>query len=45
MDIETKNIEHLKKAEIILSAKCWRERSKKIKTKNYPLDVLTGGDR
>ena len=30
---------------MIPSAKCWKERSNKIKTKKYPLDGLTGGDR
>lgn len=29
---------------MILSAKCWRKRSSKMKTKKYPLDGLTGGN-
>lgn len=41
MEIETKNVEHFKKAGMVLSAKCWRERSSQIRTERYPLVFLT----
>lgn len=41
MDTEAKDTEHFKKAGLVTSAKCWRERSSKIKIVRYPLDGLT----
>lgn len=45
MEIETKNVEHFKKAGMVLSAKCWRERSSQIRTERYPLVVWQGDQR